>query len=194
MAPRPAAICPVGSTRSASTRPWRWSRSPPPVVPRRPGRPGGDGQIHHHGRAPRRLGGRARGGIGARAGTLGGGGRGPGRRARHRHREHGEVAQRTPTGARAADRAGGPAAARPAGASERAFAGRRRTAWPRTMARRRLRRGQLVIVDEASLAGTFALDELVSAARDAGAKVLLVGDQAQLSAAPSRRHVHRSCT
>jgi conjugative relaxase-like TrwC/TraI family protein len=50
------------------------------------------------------------------------------------------------------------------------------------MAAWRLRAGQLVIVDEASLAGTFALDELVSAAADAGAKVLLVGDDAQLSA------------
>ena len=47
---------------------------------------------------------------------------------------------------------------------------------------RRLHPGQLVIVDEASLAGTFALDELVGAAGDAGAKVLLVGDWAQLSA------------
>jgi len=47
---------------------------------------------------------------------------------------------------------------------------------------RRLHPGQLVIVDEASLAGTFALDELVSAAGDVGAKVLLVGDWAQLSA------------
>jgi conjugative relaxase-like TrwC/TraI family protein len=47
---------------------------------------------------------------------------------------------------------------------------------------RRLHRDQLVIVDEASLAGTFALDELVSAATDANAKVLLVGDWAQLSA------------
>jgi conjugative relaxase-like TrwC/TraI family protein len=46
----------------------------------------------------------------------------------------------------------------------------------------RLRPDQLVIVDEASLLGTFALDELVLAARDAGAKVLLVGDQGQLSA------------
>jgi len=45
-----------------------------------------------------------------------------------------------------------------------------------------LRPGQLVIVDEASLAGTFALDEVVSAAGAAGAKVLLVGDWAQLSA------------
>jgi hypothetical protein len=45
-----------------------------------------------------------------------------------------------------------------------------------------LRAGQIVIVDEASLAGTFALEELVSAAADAGAKVLLVGDPRQLSA------------
>ena len=45
----------------------------------------------------------------------------------------------------------------------------------------RLRADQLVIVDEASLAGTFALDELVRAAAMAGAKVVLVGDQAQLS-------------
>ncbi len=51
-----------------------------------------------------------------------------------------------------------------------------------SIAERRLRSGQLVIVDEASLAGTFALDELVCAAGDAGAKVLLVGDGAQLSA------------
>jgi hypothetical protein len=49
------------------------------------------------------------------------------------------------------------------------------TAW-------RLRAGQLVIIDEASLAGTFALDELVTAAGEAGAKLLLVGDGAQLSA------------
>jgi hypothetical protein len=49
------------------------------------------------------------------------------------------------------------------------------------IAGRRLKTGQLVIVDEASLAGTFALDELVGAANQAGAKVLLVGDFAQLS-------------
>jgi len=47
---------------------------------------------------------------------------------------------------------------------------------------RRLRPGQLVIVDEASLAPTRDLDELVGAARAAGAKVLLVGDWAQLGA------------
>ena len=46
---------------------------------------------------------------------------------------------------------------------------------------RRLKSGQLVIVDEASLAGTFALDELTSAVKDVGAKLLLVGDWAQLS-------------
>jgi conjugative relaxase-like TrwC/TraI family protein len=46
----------------------------------------------------------------------------------------------------------------------------------------RLRPAKLVIVDEASLAGTFALDALTQQARDAGAKLLLVGDWAQLSA------------
>ncbi|MHB8296567.1 MAG: MobF family relaxase [Acidimicrobiales bacterium] len=52
----------------------------------------------------------------------------------------------------------------------------------RAVQERRFQAGQLVIVDEASLAGTFALDELVGAAKDARAKVLLVGDWAQLSA------------
>ena len=42
--------------------------------------------------------------------------------------------------------------------------------------------GQLVIVDEASLAGTFALDELAEVANLAGAKVLLAGDTHQLGA------------
>ncbi len=45
----------------------------------------------------------------------------------------------------------------------------------------RLRPGQLVIVDEASMAGTFELDSLTADAHTAGAKVLLVGDWAQLS-------------
>jgi hypothetical protein len=40
--------------------------------------------------------------------------------------------------------------------------------------------GQLVIVDEASLAGTFTLDQITGLAADAGAKVVLVGDWAQL--------------
>jgi hypothetical protein len=44
-----------------------------------------------------------------------------------------------------------------------------------------VRPGQLVIVDEAGLAGTLALDALVRDAADAGGKVLLVGDGAQLS-------------
>lgn len=48
-----------------------------------------------------------------------------------------------------------------------------------------LQQGQLVIVDEASLAGTLVLDELISAAGDAGAKILLVGDGAQLTAVES---------
>jgi hypothetical protein len=49
-------------------------------------------------------------------------------------------------------------------------------------ARWTLRPGQLVIVDEASLASTAALDELVRQAAVAHAKVLLVGDHHQLSA------------
>jgi conjugative relaxase-like TrwC/TraI family protein len=46
----------------------------------------------------------------------------------------------------------------------------------------RLRPRQLVIVDEASMAGTLTLDELIIAAGEAGAKVVLVGDWAQVSA------------
>ncbi|WP_067246022.1 MobF family relaxase [Microbacterium resistens] len=42
------------------------------------------------------------------------------------------------------------------------------------------RKGQLVIVDEASLAGTLSLDRITTLAEKAGAKVLLVGDHAQL--------------
>ncbi|WP_260458651.1 MobF family relaxase [Actinotalea ferrariae] len=48
--------------------------------------------------------------------------------------------------------------------------------------RYRMRRDQLLIVDEASLAGTFTLDALTAQASAAGAKVLLVGDHKQLSA------------
>ncbi|MFT4233826.1 MAG: MobF family relaxase [Microbacterium sp.] len=46
----------------------------------------------------------------------------------------------------------------------------------------RVRSGELLIVDEASLAGTLALDELRAQAEAAGAKLVLVGDWAQLSA------------
>ncbi|WP_206680428.1 AAA family ATPase [Flaviflexus huanghaiensis] len=42
--------------------------------------------------------------------------------------------------------------------------------------------GQLVIIDEASLAGTLALDTITTHAQEVGAKVLLVGDWAQLAA------------
>lgn len=45
----------------------------------------------------------------------------------------------------------------------------------------RFRPGQLVIIDEASLAATADLDRLAASAGEAGAKVLLVGDWAQLS-------------
>lgn len=43
-------------------------------------------------------------------------------------------------------------------------------------------RGQLVIIDEASLAGTASLDRITAVAENAGAKVLLVGDWGQLQA------------
>ena len=48
-------------------------------------------------------------------------------------------------------------------------------------ARYRLRPGQLLIVDEASLAGTLTLDTLTRQTQAAGAKLLLVGDHRQLS-------------
>jgi conjugative relaxase-like TrwC/TraI family protein len=51
----------------------------------------------------------------------------------------------------------------------------------RDVERWRIHANQLVIVDEASLAGTLALDDLVTRAASVGAKVLLVGDWAQLS-------------
>ena len=51
-----------------------------------------------------------------------------------------------------------------------------------THGRWNLKPGQLVLVDEASLAGTLALDRIVSHAAAVGAKVVLIGDHAQLSA------------
>jgi hypothetical protein len=47
---------------------------------------------------------------------------------------------------------------------------------------RNLTSGQLVIIDEASLAGTLLLDTIITHAQQAGAKVLLVGGWAQLAA------------
>lgn len=46
--------------------------------------------------------------------------------------------------------------------------------------RAEFRAGQLVVIDEATLAGTLSLDRLTGLAQAAGAKVLLVGDWAQL--------------
>lgn len=46
----------------------------------------------------------------------------------------------------------------------------------------RLRRGQLMLVDEASLSGTIALSRLAAHAEHAGAKLVLIGDWAQLGA------------
>ena len=49
------------------------------------------------------------------------------------------------------------------------------------ISKRCLKSGQLVVIDESSLAGTFTLDEVVCAATTAGSKVLLLGDFAQMS-------------
>jgi AAA domain len=57
-----------------------------------------------------------------------------------------------------------------------------RAAILRSQAMWRLRPRQLVIVDEASLAGTLDLDRLRDQAARAGAKLLVVGDHAQLCA------------
>lgn len=54
--------------------------------------------------------------------------------------------------------------------------------------------GQLVIVDEASLAGTLSLDRIAGLAQQAGAKVLLVGDYAQLQAVDAGAHFRCSRT
>ncbi|MBK8468222.1 MAG: AAA family ATPase [Actinomycetales bacterium] len=50
------------------------------------------------------------------------------------------------------------------------------------VSRWRFRPGQLVVLDEASLAGTADLDRIAACVGEAGAKLLLVGDWAQLSA------------
>lgn len=49
-----------------------------------------------------------------------------------------------------------------------------------TADRYRMNPGQLIIVDEASMAGTHALDQLRGQAQEAGAKVVVVGDPMQL--------------
>ena len=51
-----------------------------------------------------------------------------------------------------------------------------------THGRWNLKPDQLVLIDEASLAGTLALDRITSHAASVGAKVVLIGDHAQLSA------------
>jgi conjugative relaxase-like TrwC/TraI family protein len=73
-----------------------------------------------------------------------------------------------------ADAAGQTARARAANAALRAL-DQRAGGWA-------MRPGMLVIVDEASLAGTLTLDALAAQARESGAKLLLVGDHHQLCA------------
>lgn len=54
--------------------------------------------------------------------------------------------------------------------------------WEHGKGRWKLQPGQLVLIDEASLAGTLALDRITAHAAEVGAKVVLIGDWAQLSA------------
>ncbi len=54
--------------------------------------------------------------------------------------------------------------------------------WEHSKGRWNLQPGQLVLIDEASLAGTLALDRIAAHAAKVGAKVVLIGDWAQLSA------------
>ena len=85
------------------------------------------------------------------------------------------------------------------GPADQAILNITRRALQREQDRWRLRPGQLLIVDEASLAGTLTLDQLAQQAAAAGAKVLLVGDHHQLSAVEAggvfgllARHTHAS--
>jgi AAA domain/TrwC relaxase len=77
-------------------------------------------------------------------------------------------------------------AAQAAGHQRRATAAAARAVALRNEIRRwELRPGQLLVIDEASMCGTLALDQLATQARVADAKVLLAGDWAQLSAVES---------
>jgi RecA/RadA recombinase len=78
------------------------------------------------------------------------------------------------------------AAAHTIGNYQRARTATAKAATLRAQIRRwELRPGQLLVVDEASMCGTLALDRLTAQARAAGAKILLAGDWAQLSAVES---------
>ena len=152
---------------------------------RRVGRTGRHRQVDHDGRVAGRLGSRTWSGLGARSGPLGRRSRGAGRAAGDRHGEHRQVAPRAPP-SKPSDWQRSPTCAprlrSPATSRRRSALHAQLVRVEEEVARWKLRAGQLVIVDEASLVGTFALDELVAAARDARAKVVLVGDPAQLSA------------
>ena len=149
------------------------------------GRGGGrHGQIGGPRGAPGRLGGRARPGHREGLGPFRLRRRQPGRRARHPHREHRQVALRG--GPRSVPRLAQVARLRslagklPADASGPVL--ERAEALAEDVERWRLHAGDLVLVDEAGLASTLDLDRLATQARRAGAKLLLVGDWAQQGA------------
>ena len=133
---------------------------------------------------PGGVGGAVRAGVGGRARAVRGRRRRPRRRRRHPHREHAPSGSPTPappptgwpswTGS--GRRCGGPAPPGRPGPCATA-----RECWRPSCTGPRCRPGRLVIVDEASMAATADLDAITTHAREAGAKVLLVGDWAQLS-------------
>jgi hypothetical protein len=142
-------------------------------------------QVNHHVGVAVCLGTRARERVGHRSRPFSSCGRGARSRARHRHREHRQVAHRVariPELTARRDRLAANLARHPYPHSADGHRLRARLdAAKQAIAERRLRPGQLVVIDEASLAGTLALDEIVTAARNAGAKILLSGDWAQIS-------------
>ena len=186
--------CPAGTTacpldQAVADRTDRHLGAPT----RRPGRAGRDGQVHHHGRPACGMGGRARRGFGTRPGPLRRGGRGAGERARHRHREHRQMALRAPPRSRArlAKIDGTPHRTRVRShclGSPRPHCAQRSTTEARARHRWRLRAGQLVIVDEAIPRRHLRPRRARRAPPpEPGQRSLLVGDQAPAQRGRGRR-------
>ena len=158
--------------------------------PRGPRRTRRHREDHHAARPALRMGDHLRPRLGHRPGPLRDRRARARRRPAHRLREHRQVAPRNRR-----PRRPDPRARSSTGSAHAANARSPPATWPRCAPWARppspwnasralwaLRPGQLLIVDEASLAGTFTLDTLTAQATAAGAKVLLVGDHRQLSA------------
>ena len=144
---------------------------------------GGDREDRGYAGGPDGVGSPVRAGVRGRARTVGGRRRRPRRRRRDPHREHHQVAHRrsaTPDQMAELDRIRQALWRASPSRETRALRDRARVLTVE-LHRSMLSPGQLVIVDEASMAATLDLDAITTLARQAGAKVLLVGDWAQLS-------------